>query len=573
MARPARPRDIRPAPRAGVPGRDRPRGTAPELAHVAIVGAIALLCVAVSLLEFVRTEPGNVDDGFILMVYVRHLIQNGVIAWNVGEPAVDGCTSMLDLLVKSAAVLVTGGDILWWTLVVTAVLHCLAPLVAIAIVLRLPSAEPKLRLAAAAAAGLILATMESSAYAASFLLEMPLYLCCALGLAGLIVLTPRLTVARSAALIAAAWLVVLARPEGLVLATLLLGGALWLERGAQPARRLGAVFGVFVLGVALYELWHFLTFGAWAPNAYYAKTSAVRANEVRDGAGYVLTFLSTPGGWVQLGPALLAPLAILGAGWSSPRARAHYALVSLAALALLGVTVYSGGDCYPGGRLLAPAIALGVLAVALGIVHARRWLRTALLIVAGGVLLSQCVRVAIPRPMEWGTHVQLATTGLRACETSFAGALRQALPSGTVAQTDFQRLKFWADPIRVVDLEGLSDRAIAHERVSEPVKLGKFSPTIVQRLKPEVWIPGHRFRTSESRVGATPHPLLTDAETQMRNLGYDERREVAAGSVATELAGLYLPASIKVCGIYYNLLVRKDVAARFSAVGFAVEGR
>jgi hypothetical protein len=88
-----------------------------------------------------------------------------------------------------------------------------------------------------------------------------------------------------------------------------------------------------------------------------------------------------------------------------------------------------------------------------------------------------------------------------------------------------------------------------------------------------VWIPGHRFRTAESRVGATPHPLLTDAETQMRILGYDERREVAADSVATELAGLYLPASIKVCGIYYNLLVRKDVAAKFSAVGFAVEGR
>ena len=161
---------------------------------------------------------------------------------------------------------------------------------------------------------------------------------------------------------------------------------------------------------------------------------------------------------------------------------------------------------------------------------------------------------------------------MRACEETFSHTLLRAFRFGTVAETDFQRLKYRCDPLRVIDLEGLSDREIAHERVREPVKLGKFQPADVLRLRPDVWIPGHRFRTKDSRLGTRPHPLLTDAETQMRILGYDERRAVATGEVAAELAALYVPASIKMCGIYYNVFVRKDLATKLSEVGFTVEG-
>jgi hypothetical protein len=133
-------------------------------------------------------------------------------------------------------------------------------------------------------------------------------------------------------------------------------------------------------------------------------------------------------------------------------------------------------------------------------------------------------------------------------------------------------LKYWCEPLRVVDLEGLSNREIAHEPVSDPVKFGKFSPVTVLRMRPEVWIPGHGFRTANSRVYWKPNPLLTDAETQMRVLGYDERRKVAEGDVATELAKLYVPASLQVCNVTYNLFVRKDLAMKFSEAGFLVEG-
>jgi hypothetical protein len=294
-------------------------------------------------------------------------------------------------------------------------------------------------------------------------------------------------------------------------------------------------------------------------------------NEIRDGVRYVLAFLASAAGWAQLGPVLLAPLAILGAAWSTPRARAHYALLSLTAIGLLAVAIYAGGDGYPNGRLLAPAIAFGVLAMAFAMVQAQGRLRTACLAAVCAVIVAHGVTMVSAGPPEWGSHVNSTAPEFRACEGGVAHALQRVVPDGTVAQTDFQRLKYWSEPLRVRDLEGLNDREIAHQRVEGPVRLGKFRPATVLRSRPEVWIPGHQFRTLRSRV-ATPSPLLADAATQMRVLGFDEPAKAAEGEVATALAALYVPASLEACGLTYNLFVRKDLAAQFAAAGFSVEG-
>lgn len=544
-----------------------------RLFRIACVAAIAVVVSGVSLLVFLRSEPGNIDDGFIVMVYVRHLIHDGAIAWNVEDGPVDGCTSMLDLLVKSAVVMVTKGDIVWCTFLVTAILHVFVPLLSIAIVLRLPAGSANIRLVAAAAVGLMLASMKASAYGASFLLETPLYLFCAFILFGLVILTDRYSALRLGSLILAGWMVALARPEGLALAIFGIGAALKMEQEKEPLHRLLAVFGLFVLGVAIYEIWHVRYFGAWAPNAYYAKTSALRKNEILDGVRYVLAFLSTTAGWVQLGPVLMTPFAALGSAWSSPRARFNFAVVSLAALGGVVITIYAGGDSYPNGRFFSLSIALGFFAVGLGIVYARDSLRKVFLVGASSVVLFQCAGLITASPGRFGTHVRYATSPKgRRCEERVAFALRNVIPSGTIAQTDFQRLKYWCDPLRVLDLEGLSNRQIAHEPVYEPVKLGKFRPVTVLRTQPEVWIPGYKFRTQISRVFTKPHPLLSDPVTQMQRLGYDERREVAEGAVAVELANLYVPASLESCGVFFNFFVRKDLARKFSEAGFLIEG-
>src|SRR5438093_4043789 len=218
---------------AGRPPGDRDPGRLLRLAaspvfRFACIAAVAVLAAGLSLLLFLRTEPGNID---------RHLIRDGTIAWNLGDGPVDGCTSMLDLLIKSAVVQLTEGDIVRCTFIVTAVFHVLVALLPMAIILRLPAGSPNRRLVAAAAVGLMLASMESGAYAASFLLEMPVYVFCALGLAGLVVLTRRLSVLRMSSLVLASWMVALSRPEGLAPATVLLGAALWMGRCDQPLQR------------------------------------------------------------------------------------------------------------------------------------------------------------------------------------------------------------------------------------------------------------------------------------------------------------------------------------------------
>ena len=544
-----------------------------RLLRLVSVAALVVAVAGVSLWVFLRSEPGNIDDGFILMVYVRHLVEHGVIAWNLQDGPVDGCTSMLDLLVKSAVVFITRGDIVWCTFLVTAVFHVLVPLVSMAVVLRLPDGSAEKRFLAAAAVGLMLASMSSSAYGASFLLETPLYLFFVIVLLGLVIPADRFSTAGLGSLIFAAWMVALARPEGLAVAIFVPGAALWMQRKNESRFRLAAVVAIFALGCAIYEIWHYRYFGALAPNTYYAKKSEFRSNEIRDGWNYVVAFLSTSAGWVQLGPVLVLPFAAWRGPWSSSGARIHHATISLAALGMLAVTVYAGGDSYPNGRFLALSIALGFLAVGHGIVCSRGFLRVMFLVGAGSIVSFQCLPLMMEGPGRFGTHVHYAMESKgRLCEEAFAVALQRVIPTGTVAQTDFQRVKFWCDSLRVLDLEGLSDRQIAHEPVDEPVRLGKFRPVIVLRTKPEVWIPGYKFRTRISRFAIDPPVLSSDPETQMQRLGYDERMEVAEGDVAAALSSLYVPVSLESCGVFFNFFVRQDLAARFSEAGFLVGG-
>jgi hypothetical protein len=64
-------------------------------------GPATLVTLGLSVLTFARARPGGYDDPYILLVYVRHLAQSGSIYWNAEEGPVDGCTSMLDLVVKT----------------------------------------------------------------------------------------------------------------------------------------------------------------------------------------------------------------------------------------------------------------------------------------------------------------------------------------------------------------------------------------------------------------------------------------------------------------------------------------
>ena len=497
-----------------------------------------------------------IDDAFILMVYVRHLLERGAFFWNAGEGSLDGFTSMLDLLVKSLSVWVSGGDIVRTTYRVTLATHVAVAIVAAGIVCcwaRRAGQSGRSALLLATVGGVVIGTTPSLGEAASFLLEGPLHVLLGLLLIGLTVTCERWTRGARTLLVALCFLITLARPEGLALAAGALAIFLWRGAGASRAARIGTA-GAFLLLAGGYHAWHVHVFGHWAPNTYYAKRSDVLAHEIADGLAYLSAYGHTLHGTLGLLPLLMAPAALSARGWRSPEDRTRFAIVVAAALGLLGVAVFEGGDCYSGGRLLCLPMTLGVLALFRGATGSSGRLRAGLLAVAGTALaihlhgsLKNLPALVAHARQRFSIHSDLYT-----CERELAAELRQVIPGGTFAESDFQRLKYFADDLTVIDIFGLNDREIAHEPRSTAVRWGKDDLGKVLGRRPDAWVWGPGYMRSFPLDGGTLFPLR-------------ERPELAP------LVASYVPASARVCGgVYMSFAVRRDLAPRFVEAGFNV---
>ena len=537
--------------------------------RAAALGLGSVLVVFASLGSFAGATASNIDDAFILMVYVRHLLARGALDWNAGAGAVDGFTSVLDLLLKSLAVALTGGDIVRTTFWVTLALHVAVGLLAMALThFLLRESRPAIRVAGATLGGVLLGATPALADGASYLLETPLYVALGLALIGAVVALERWTPPRLAALVALAFLAFLARPEGLAL-----GGWALLAATVQSGRRAAAMtWTAFLALVATYFAWHWHHFGHLAPNTYYAKTSASRGNEIRDGWHYLAAYLHEGPGLLAIVAMLAGMVAVASKGWS-PERRARQLFLVLAALGATAEIVYAGGDCYSGGRFLALPAVLATASVAHAAIFAPGRIRQGALAVVAMVAMVE-LSLALGHPLarlrfaraQWPMTIEQFS-----CELPLAQRLRQANAGGAVAQTDFQRLKYFDDALQVIDLHGLSDMAIAHQPVSEPVVWGKFDPATVVERRPEVWIWGNAFLGSEPMSAYPMRRLLDDDGLQERFAGYTGR-ERARGAIADAIATSYVPASTRLCEGYFNLLVRSDVASRYAAAGFVVGG-
>jgi hypothetical protein len=529
--------------------------------------------VGLALASLARARPATVDDAFIVLVYARHLLGSGRLYWNLGEGPLDGFTSPLDLLVRTVGLGVGGTDPVltsWWTCLGYLVLACLAAVWLCARVARGPDpgATPRRwTLLCALLGALVIAGSRCVAVGTAFLLETPLFLALALALVGVLLAQPR---SRPGLLLLAGLLIAVpaARPEGLALASL---GAVFhvvTRRRELPRARLLAAPLALAGAVALWGAWHLAVFGCLAPNTYYAKRSASLLWELRDGLQYVWAHEREPILGLQLLCALLAPLPLWRRLGLPAAARRGCALVGLGAVASLAVVVWGGGDGYPGGRFLAVPAALGTVALVLAaaqLPHPRRLVPAALLVLlAAGQL--------------WDTGMDLATG--RATEAAFwplrerhfaphrevAERLAAIFPGGTVAQSDYQRVKYFADGLRVVDLHGLNDRRIAHERVDGQVVFGKFRHQHGIDAAAEVWIYGHKSLFNRVPLaGFSMQRVMHDPAVYEPLVGYGVRRQQAAA-----MRAMYLPASLPSGGQFFNFLVRRDVAARAAAAGVLV---
>lgn len=253
------------------------------------MGACGLCVLLASLFSFADLEtPDNTDDAFITLVYARHLADSGLFYWNAEDGNIDGFTSFLDVVIKAVAIRLTAMDPIalnWW---MNLTWHLSIGLSAFVIGIFLNLGGARLRvLICSLLGGLAVATCPSLATGSNMLLETPFFVLFGLWAVVYIAISRIDTWLKTLFWTLLLIVTSLIRPEGLLLVMGL--GVYRVVEDWRSDNRLKSFIPLTILIVAslVYFSWHLWTFGALAPNTYYAKTSASRLNEIIDGLRYV----------------------------------------------------------------------------------------------------------------------------------------------------------------------------------------------------------------------------------------------------------------------------------------------
>lgn len=515
---------------------------------IAHLGAL-LATSAAALVSFAGAAPASIDDAFVVLVYVKHFTASGSFYYNSGEGHVEGFTSLLDVLVKSGAVALTGGDpigIAWWCALAA---HLGAATLAYVIGVRLfrrGGVSLAVRVAGGALLGIAVAASPPLAYGSSFLLETPLFAICALASVGLFALTPDLPSRHQLSVLALSLpLLALVRPEGVLLAILVGVAARW----SSPRGGGWVLLASMTCALVLFAF-RLSYFGVHWPNSYYAKTSDSRLNEIRDGLRYVTQYWHSHEGLLLLSfPVAVVVSVSAPFGENADRIRGGL-LASIATLSSCAVIV-GGGDCYAGGRFLAVPLCLAMLALtALAAALEGMWRHLLL-----ATLLAFCAgEISIGFKAGALARLQPLSDDNFACDRRIAAQLKTIAGDGEIAQTDYQRLKYFEDDLRVLDLTGLNNTAIAHRPMRSPVSFGKIDLLDVIRRRSRLWVLGHH-------VGVQPEPLsdfslrdvLRTRVLHDQYFGYG-----IAPDLIDPVTNAYETASIAACGGYFSVLVQRD---------------
>ena len=434
----------------------------------------------------------QMDDAYISYRYAWNLVHDRGLVYNVGE-AVEGYTNFLWTLLAAAAIRLGWDPASFAQAANIAVSQSLVALTfylsgALTRVAR-PERNPWPLAAAALLAidvslvyyGARGSGMESALFALLVLLSAALLWHSPTTLRGL----RDLAAFRAAGGLALA-LAALTRPEGLLVAALLVGLRLWQDRRAAGdwGKMLVAAAVPFLVVVVPYELWRIGFYGYLFPNTFYAKTGTSLALL---GRGLVYAGDFALAHWLVALPVLLGAVsALLLAprylrGFSS-RHRASEdppsgLLVALSALTAV-YTLYIvavGGDHFPAYRFFVPLIAPVVLIAqevaraALAYVARRNsgTARYAVPVIAVLVVIYAGMAVLAQRPGEFlGDRAKRETTALERWGSA-ALWLRDNTPlDATTAAQAAGAMAYYSDRT-VVDMLGLTDLHIAHIEVED----------------------------------------------------------------------------------------------------------
>jgi hypothetical protein len=403
-------------------------------AHLAWLGLA--LALALFWLEF--AEPlSQLDDAYISYRYARNWLLGRGLVFNPGE-YVEGVTNL------GWVWLLAGGMRLGFE--APQVGHALGLLSGSAL-LAATAVYARRDLAAGAAWGagvaplLLLASLPFAKWVASGM-ETPLFAAaCVAALAA----RERERDLAAAALALGATLL---RPDGALVAAVVLAGPLAARLRREPAR--GSPLALYAAGAGALTLFRLLYYGQPVPNTFYAKVGGI---PLSTGLAYLGDFLA--------GHAWLLPGALF-ATWRLPGARPGSAFVALLALYCVAV----GGDAFGHSRFLLPALAVLCAQAVRGAAALHAGGRPALALGLALCLPAQALW-SLSGAAERGSGLEVRERARRHNRMPDAWPRLQAQrlqalepPVQLVAAMAIGRLGYHAD-LPILDLFGLTDPRIA----------------------------------------------------------------------------------------------------------------
>ena len=403
--------------------------------------------------------PITIDDSFITFRYAEHLAGGAGLVFNPGE-RVEGfsCPAWVLLLAGAKSLGLP-------TIATSKVLGLLAAMALPWLLWQLTAGRCRSALVPAVGALWLALIPDLALYAVSGMET--LQFAATLGLVLAALARPVATVGRAAWALASLGLLLLSRPECVLLAPALWGCALFGSRPGAPRR---VLWGFLPMAVG-FLLLRYGYYGAWLPNTYLAKPSPQLFQFRQDPLGgglarwvdHALTYEGGPIGlWLRIGGLLALPLFALGLyvhrGSSLMRACLVSVLVGSAYLA------YAPPDWMPGYRFLLPYLLPAMIPCVLGLDR--------LLGTDRGIAPSWIPLLALA---VWGTlqSAETAKWRLRFEQDRINPALDsrhyadighwlrdRAAPGDTVLTYEIGAIGYYSG-LRILDHEGLVNREVA----------------------------------------------------------------------------------------------------------------
>jgi arabinofuranosyltransferase len=450
---------------------------------------LALVALVGVLIVHARYLAGVTEDAHITFRFARHVADGLGFVWNVGEPPIEGFTTLLWLMLSAGAIK-AGIDEFALTQALGVASACGTLILTFFFARRLLSARPGVALvpcillaASGPHAAWAMSAMETSSCGLFILLGTFAYL---MGLQ---------TGARKWPMVSACALCVatVLRPEGamvfgvLVILSVILFGA--------PTRANFSANGVAVLiylaPLAALEAWRLHVFHDPLPNTAYAKTGGSFHQYIR-GIKYLVHFSYRfvlpllPVGivylWNTAAPDGPHAKNLAGRLLASARQFAGETVCLAMLLAYFAYVAYVGGDYMAMYRFMVPVLpflyllVVPVLRSLEGVVpptpHKRRVIAGLVLLAAGGTLIQSTplegLFFTVP-PLQHGTYRGIQAERWNVARLALIGRFFRrythdapdSLATGTIGAPGY-----YAPNLVIEDLNGLTDKYIAHRHIS-----------------------------------------------------------------------------------------------------------